>query len=396
MSPRHDLAILDALAHRLGQSLDVRRILETALDTLAELLRLETSWAWLYDESTGAARVAASRALPAGLSDHPDRLEGPCFCLLTYEAGDMRGAANVNVVWCSRLAKLVDDSTGLRCHASVPLYAGDRKLGLLNVASADWRQLSDDELSLLYTVGTLVSLAIERTRLAARDAELAAAEERNRLARDLHDTIAQQLAGIAMQLESADAYVSAGNDPRAASTIQRALGLTRAALDDARRSVLELRTSPLAGRALLDALRELPRDLGDSLGVAMPVVVTGSGLSRRLPIAVEIGVYRIVREAVGNAARHAGATRITVDVARRGHRLRVRVTDDGRGFTVDAVPVARFGLLGMNERARLLGGTLRIVSSPGRGTTIEAVIPLDDASATAPKSRRSPRVRSDT
>src|SRR4051794_19341195 len=178
MTVRHDLAILDALAHRLGQSLDVARILDTALDTLAELLRLETSWAWLYDEASGIARVAASRALPAGLSEHPERLEGPCFCLLTYQAGDMRGAANVNVVWCSRLTKLVDDETGLRCHASVPLYAGDRKLGLLNVASADWRQLSEDELSLLYTVGTLVSLAIERTRLAARDAELAAAEER--------------------------------------------------------------------------------------------------------------------------------------------------------------------------------------------------------------------------
>ncbi|MDB4881754.1 MAG: hypothetical protein JWL95_520 [Gemmatimonadetes bacterium] len=383
MTARHDLAILDALAHRLGQSLDVARILETALDTLAELLRLETSWAWLYDETTGLARVAASRALPPGLIDHPERLEGPCFCLGTYAAGDMRGAANVNVVWCTRLAKLVDDATGLRCHASVPLYAGDRKLGLLNVASTDWRKLSEDELSLLYTVGTLVSLSIERTRLAARDAELAAAEERNRIARDIHDTIAQQLAGIAMQLESADAYVGAKNDPRAASTIRRALGLTRAALDDARRSVLELRTSPLAGRDLLDALRAQSREIGDALGRDVPVVVTGSGLSRRLPTAVEIGIYRIVREAITNAARHAGPASVAVHVARRGARVRVRISDDGAGFTLDTVPQARFGLLGMNERARLLGGTLRIVSAPGCGTTIEAVIPVDGVAVTA-------------
>ena len=383
MTARHDLAILDALAHRLGQSLDVARILETALDTLAELLRLETSWAWLYDETTGHARVAASRALPPGLSDHPERLEGTCFCLQTYAAGDMRGAANVNVVWCSRLAKLVDDSTGLSCHASVPLYAGERKLGLLNVASADWRELSEDELSLLYTVGTLVSLAIERTRLAARDAELAAAEERNRIARDIHDTIAQQLAGIAMQLESADAYVGARNDPRAATTIQRALGLTRAALDDARRSVLELRTSPLAGRDLLGAVRALPREIGDALGRELHVVVTASGLSRRLPTAVEIGLYRIVREAITNAAQHAGATTIAVHLARRGRRARVRITDDGAGFALDSVPQTRFGLLGMNERARLLGGTLRIVSAPGCGTTIEAVIPVEEPATPA-------------
>jgi two-component system, NarL family, sensor kinase len=382
MSARPALAILDALAHRLSQSLDVDRILETALDTLAELLRLETSWAWLYDESTGTARVAASRALPPGLAEHPALLEGTCFCLGTYAAGDMRGAANVNVVWCTRLAKLVDDASGLRCHASVPLYAGERKLGLLNVASADWRELSEDELSLLYTVGTLVSLAIERTRLGARDAELAAAEERNRIAREIHDTIAQQLAGIAMQLESASAYVGARNDPRAASTIERALGLTRAALDDARRSVLELRTSPLAERDLLGAVRALPRELGQTLGREVPVTVTGSGLSQRLPAAVEIGLYRIIREAITNAMRHSGAKTIAVHLDRRGKRVRARITDDGAGFVLDAVPQTRFGLLGMNERARLLGGTLRIESVPGSGTTIEATIPVDSSAAT--------------
>ncbi|MEO6527945.1 MAG: GAF domain-containing sensor histidine kinase, partial [Gemmatimonadaceae bacterium] len=376
MSARHDLAILDALAHRLAQSLDVAHILETALDTLDELLRLETSWAWLYDETTGLARVAASRALPPGLADHPERLEGTCFCLGTYAAGDMRGAANVNVVWCTRLAKLVDDATGLSCHASVPLYAGERKLGLLNVASADWRELSEDELSLLYTVGTLVSLAIERTRLAARDAELAAAEERNRIARDIHDTIAQQLAGIAMQLESAEAFVGANNDPRAATTIRRALDLTRAALHDARRSVLELRTSPLAGRDLLSAVRALPREIGQALGRDVNVVVTGSGMMQRLPTALEIGLYRIVCEAMTNAMRHAGATTISVHVDRRGKRVKARVTDDGAGFELDAVPQTRFGLLGMNERARLLGGALRIESAPGSGTTIEATIPV--------------------
>jgi two-component system NarL family sensor kinase len=245
------------------------------------------------------------------------------------------------------------------------------------VASADWRQLSQDELSLLYTVGTLVSLAIERTRLAARDAELAAAQERNRIARDIHDTIAQQLAGIAMQLESADAYVGAKNDPRAGTTIRRALELTRAALDDARRSVLDLRTSPLAGRDLLEATRALVPEIGASLGCEVPLVVTGSGLSKRLPTALEIGVYRIVREAIANAARHAGAATIAVHVARRGNRVTVRITDDGVGFALDAVPPTRFGLLGMNERARLLGGTVRIVSAPGCGTTIEVILPVD-------------------
>jgi len=178
--------------------------------------------------------------------------------------------------------------------------------------------------------------------------------------------------------------VGAKNDPRAASTIRRALDLTRAALEDARRSVMDLRTSPLAGRDLLDAIRALAREIGDTLGREVPLVVTGSGLSRRMPTVLEIGIYRIVREAISNAARHGGAAAIAVHVARRGKRVTVRITDDGAGFAIDDVPQTRFGLLGMNERARLLGGTLRIVSGPDRGTTIEAVLPLD-ASAGAPR-----------
>jgi len=118
-------------------------------------------------------------------------MEGPCYCLNTYRAGDLRGAANVNVVWCSRLDQLVEGTYGLQCPASIPLYVDDRKLGILNVASRDWRELAGHELDLLYTVGALVSLAVERTRLAA-------AEERNHLAREMHDTIAQSLAAVSM------------------------------------------------------------------------------------------------------------------------------------------------------------------------------------------------------
>ncbi|HEU4565793.1 MAG TPA: GAF domain-containing sensor histidine kinase [Gemmatimonadaceae bacterium] len=369
MSRDHDLEILNALARALSHSLEIEPVLHAALDTLAELLRLDTGWAWLLDEATEAPRLAAARNLPPGLAERPELMEGPCHCLTTFAAGDLRGAANVNVVWCSRLAKLVAGGNELRCHASVPLYADDRRLGLLNVASADWRELSADELNLLYTVGAMVSLAIQRTRLAA-------AEERNRLARDIHDTLAQSLAAIAMQLESADAMVESRDAEPAAEPIRRALALTRATLEEARRSVLGLRAAPLAGRHLLDAIRSLGDELHGPRDRRPRVVVEGSGLARGLPGAVEAGLYHIAREALTNAARHAGATRVTVRVTRRGARVRMRIADDGVGLDPARIPPGRFGLVGMSERARLLGGALTVRGAARRGTTVDVEVPL--------------------
>src|SRR5688500_11000226 len=212
MPPAPALSTLNALAHALSHSLELDQVLRTALDTVADLLELETGWVWLLDDSTGDSRLAAARNLPPALGQHPELMDGSCYCLKSYRAGDLRGAANVNVVWCSRLEKLVEGKNELQCHASIPLYADDRKLGILNVASRDWRELSGEELDLLYTVGALVSLAVERTRLAARSAQLAALEERNRLAREIHDTLAQSLAAITMRLETADALTESASD----------------------------------------------------------------------------------------------------------------------------------------------------------------------------------------
>jgi two-component system NarL family sensor kinase len=376
MSTDQDLSILNTLAHSLSHSPSLEQVLRTALDRVAELLRLETGWVWLLDEETGLPLLGATRNLPPGLVVHPELMEGTCYCLQTYEAGDLRGAANVNVVWCSRLAKLMDGTNRLRCHASIPLYADNEKLGILNVASPDWRELSGDELNLLYTVGALVSLAVARMRLAARAASLAAVEERNRLARDIHDTIAQSLAAITLQLESADALAGAGDDGRVGEAVRRALGLARSTLDEARRSVVELRATPVTGRGLAQAIRALPAELALHGGACAELHVRTRGLRERLPTAVEVGLYNIAREALTNAYRHANAAQVTVSVQRRGERVRMRIVDDGAGFDASATPPGRFGLVGMNERARLLGGRMSVASAVGQGTTVEVDVPI--------------------
>ncbi len=208
-----ELSILNAIAKELNAQLSLDRALQVALTQVARLLDLQAGWVWLLREDSGDSYLAATLDLPPALADSPEHMEGTCYCLDTFRAGDLAGAANVNVVTCSRLKNLVDGTDGLRYHASIPLYAHGKQLGVLNVASTDWRELSQEDLQLLYTVGDLLGIAVERARLFARSAQLGALEERNRLARELHDTLAQGLTAIALQLESADALLETGASP---------------------------------------------------------------------------------------------------------------------------------------------------------------------------------------
>ncbi len=388
MPASRELSTLTALAQALSRSADLAESLDSALATVAELLGLETGWVWLLDDQTEEPRLAAARSLPPVLRDHPEAMHGDCYCLSTFRAGDLRGAANVNVVWCSRLEKVVQAPAGegpagtsLRCHASVPLAVGERRLGMLNVASSDWRVLSDDELSLLTTAGALVSLAVERSRLEIAGARAVAAEERNRLAREIHDTLAQSLAGLTMQLEVADALAARQGDERLNQAVTRALALTRSTLQEARRSVLDLRAAPLEGRTLTRALTELAA-VTRTAAPELEVEVASEGFERtagRLPPAIEVGLYRIAQQALANVVRHAGPARAVVRLTLTPGQVHLRVEDDGVGFDPMAMPPDRFGVVGMGERARLLGGALVIETSPGGGTAIDVVVPLDDA-----------------
>src|SRR5215213_6067792 len=232
----HELSVVNEISHELNRSVNLGEALGFTLAQVAELLGLRTGWIWLMNEDSSEPYLAAAQNLPPALANDPRRMDGSgyCYCLDTYKRGDLEGAANINVLTCSRLSGLVDGTDGLRYHASIPLYAGEKKLGVMNVASPDWRSLSPEDLQLLYTVGDLLSIAVERARLFARSTRLGAVEERNRLAREIHDTLAQGLAGITLQLETAEVlHESNGDSGRIRQAIHKALELARANLEEA-------------------------------------------------------------------------------------------------------------------------------------------------------------------
>jgi two-component system NarL family sensor kinase len=365
-----ELSILNTIARALNSSIDLGETLQVALAQVAELLGLKTGWVWLLHEETGASYLAAAQNLPPALVHNPDKMTGSCYCLRTFRDGDLAGAANVNVVECSRLQGLVDGTDGLRYHASIPLYAHGRQLGVMNVAGTDWRRLSADDLRLLYTIGDLVSIAIERARLFNRSTQIGALEERNRLARELHDTLAQGLTAISLQLESADALLEDNGDlDRVHHALHHALELTRMNLEEVRRSVLDLRAAPLEGRTLAQALAGLTQ-------LTIPVIFILRGDERPLPPRVESGVYRIAQEALHNIERHAQATHARLELTLTPDLLHLLIEDDGQGFDPAAVAQGRFGLTGMSERAKLLGGRLEINTTPQAGTQLQVVVPI--------------------
>jgi two-component system, NarL family, sensor kinase len=378
MAGTRDLRILNAVAEALNSALDVREALQRTLALVADLLGLETGWVWLLDPETHHFYNAAAQHLPPYLQE-PVRMTGhSCWCIHSFQRGKLT-PENIDVLECSRLrpavqAQAMELTQGLRYHASIPLYFRDMPLGIMNVTSPSWRQLTREELRLLSTVANQVGIAIERARLAEESTRLARAEERARIAREIHDTLAQGLTAIALQIEGGLNQLER-DPPRARERLEQALALSRASLEEARRSVLDLRTLPLAGKSLVEALGATGRAFTSETGIRVNVHADGD---LRLPLRIEAELFRIAQEALTNVRRHAHATDVTIRVRERDRRVSLLVRDDGQGFDATAGHEGRYGLLGMRERARLLGGTLRIEGGAGRGTTVRVTVPLPE------------------
>src|SRR5687767_1526657 len=208
---QRDLTVLNAIAEALNRSPDVRSALTRSLALVAELLGMQAGWIWLVDAETERFYVAADLNLPPYLQA-PIQMTGDetCSCIWDFRAGTLT-AKNVDVMECSRLRRAVRhagdaavadaQTAGLRHHASIPLRFGEKPLGILNLTGPAWRELTADELELLATIAYQIGIAIERARLAEESARLARSEERTRLAREIHDTLAQGLTAIGLHLE---------------------------------------------------------------------------------------------------------------------------------------------------------------------------------------------------
>lgn len=197
--------------------------------------------------------------------------------------------------------------------------------------------------------------------------------ERQRMARELHDTLAQGLAGLVLQLEALEAHLERGNTAKAAQIAGQAKDRARITLADARRAIDDLRTTDFTtAEAVHQEVTRFTKATGIPCALELPPTLNLSGRSGE-------HVTRCVSEGLANVARHAQATQAWVHITEENGRVGIQIRDDGQGFDTDGrIPNGHYGLLGLRERARLAGGELTIHSRQGEGTTLSMSIPTDD------------------
>jgi signal transduction histidine kinase len=231
------------------------------------------------------------------------------------------------------------------------------------------------------------ALAAESERRSAdaarHRAERDLAEERARMARDIHDTLAQGFAGVIMQLRGARYALAVGDRPAADAHATSALEVARLGLSEARRSVFALRPPMGENGDVLGALRTLLERTTE--GLVSEARLDVEGAEQELPLSVAPELHRIAQEALSNALRHAGARRIVVRVAFGPREVLLDIVDDGRGFDpAQAMTGGGFGLVSMQERAARLGADFSIISAPAQGTRVSLRVPLPDIWERAP------------
>ena len=374
---------LDAMAAALGSRLPKESLLDVALEKVLGIMGGPMGWVMLIRAGDGALEMGASRSLRQPiLPGTPCPGAEGCACkrIVFGVEGDR--------LFSTSQCQLLPEGEPHLMFASIPLEARGRVVGILNVANKEY---GPEEIGLLDSMGKQIGLALEnaglweelrrkeevRAQLLAR--VIAAQEdERKRVARELHDETGQKLSAVIMGLGAAADALSRGA-PGGVDILTDTREVAVETLEGIRQLILGLRPSVLDDLGLASALRRIAEEL--SKLSSMDIQVTVDGLDECLPPEAEIVLFRILQEGMNNAVRHSKARRAVVHVARNGSEVSARVEDDGVGFEPDRVTAhvesgCGLGLIGMQERASLLGGEVKVDSGPGRGTRLHVRLPL--------------------
>ncbi|MFD8726241.1 GAF domain-containing sensor histidine kinase [Streptomyces sp. NPDC059629] len=375
--PRSGLAAVSSALLAMSRHLEVRDVLKTIVASARELLDAQYAALGVPDDHGGFAQFVVD-----GVTDAQWKAIGP----LPRQHGIL--AAMLDEAKVERLADVRKDPRfegwpsahpEMSDFLGLPIRDGEEIIGALFLANKNCPKpegscgfTAEDE-DLLSILAQHAAIALTNARLYERSRELTIAEERTRLAHELHDAVSQKLFSLRLTAQAAAALVD--RDPsRAKGELQQVAVLAAEAAEELRAAVVELRPAALDEDGLLATLRTQIQVL-DRAHTAR-VTFASSGF-RALPAAQEEALLRVAQEALHNALRHSGADRVDVTVNRRGGGAVLRVTDDGSGFDPHLTRrVGRhLGLVSMRDRASGAGGTLTVESAPGKGTTIEMEVP---------------------
>ncbi|MFD5554500.1 GAF domain-containing sensor histidine kinase [Streptomyces sp. NPDC127068] len=375
--PRSGLYAVSSALLAMSRHLEVRDVLKTIVASARELLDAQYAALGVPDDHGGFAQFVVD-----GVSDEQWRAIGP----LPRQHGIL--AAMLRDAGTERLADVRKDPRfegwpvthpDMSDFLGMPIRDGDEIMGALFLANKNHPVpegscgFTQDDEDLLTMLAQHAAIALTNARLYERSRELTIAEERSRLAHELHDAVSQKLFSLRLTAQAATALVD--RDPvRAKDELTQVAALAAEAADELRAAVVELRPAALDEDGLVATLRTHTQVLDR----AHSARVTYHGhLPRALPASQEEAVLRVAQEALHNALRHSGAQRVDVRLDPHERGAVLLVVDDGAGFDPRAVRRAgrHLGLVSMRDRTDGVGGTLTVASEPGKGTTIKMEVP---------------------
>jgi signal transduction histidine kinase len=259
----------------------------------------------------------------------------------------------------------------------VPMFVSGELRGFIGIHHSEKGSYRGDEIELAQALAHHVMMAAHGQELVEQQREAAILKERTRMARDIHDTLAQGFTGVIIQMEAAEEALLEEDPEHAVGHVRRARELARDSLGEARRSVHALRPQALEKAAFANALQAIIENT--AAGTALQTKFQIIGKPHHLSPAVEENLLHIGQEALTNALKHAHATNFSARISFDSDAVYLELRDNGDGFDVDGINGGGIGLIGMKERADQIGATVKVTSKPGKGTKITAVSPYQSA-----------------
>ncbi len=366
-----ELATLNAIAAQASRSLDLEEILRNALAEVLAALNMDSGQAYRLDTDSQTLISIAHQGYSEEYISATTRLP--------LDASVVGAATEQGEPLVRRLAQYPQDAVrdhleaeGIQLTICIPLIAQSRTVGAINLGSRAPRTITPEESSLLASIGHQIGVAVDNAQLYEQAQQLAVMKERNRLARDLHDSVTQALYGVTLYSEAASRQLATGDMDLVADHLSEIRSTAQESLREMRLLIFELRLPALRSEGLAAALQARLESVESRVGLDTMFRVEGDS---KLSPEVEEGLYRIAQEALNNALKHAHASSVSVVLHHNDRAVSMSIQDDGIGFDPsEARAQSGFGLKGMEERVARLGGRLSIRSSPGEGTRIEVEV----------------------
>lgn len=363
-----NIELLKEIAEFLNEETEMEKMMQGALQKLLEGTIFETGWIFFID-GKGKQKLIAHENLPNALKKNDCRhlQKGSCWCVTRFQNGELKKASNI--IECKRIVdarKLKnEDNGGITHHATVPLQSGQERFGILNVATPNRILFSEGELALLESVAFQIGSAIKRILLTKQEQQVALVQERNRLARDLHDSVNQLLFSVTL---TARGGVEMTEQQEIKDTFKEIQFLTQDALTEMRALIWQLRPKGLEA-GIIEGLK----GYGDILGLTLAFQVKGVV---NFPSSIEEILFRIAQEALNNIRKHSGVLEAELYLTVTATDILLVVKDEGSGFHMKELKsLPSIGLQSMRDRARSVGGSVDWVTEWNKGTEILVRLP---------------------